>query len=114
MRHFSSLRSFFNISQSDTMIYTSSYPERVYPDDLSTYKLLFDNKKNIAQDKVIYVDTENTSKFYTYSQTHAQVLKTIAGWKREFNFKKGDVVAFCSINHIDYPIALIGTVCAGK
>jgi acyl-CoA synthetase (AMP-forming)/AMP-acid ligase II len=96
------------------MVYTSNYPERTYPDDLSIYNFLFNNQKNISQDKVVYVDTENTSKFYTYGQTHTQILKATAGWKREFNLQRGDVVAICSINHIDYPIVLHGTVCAGK
>jgi acyl-coenzyme A synthetase/AMP-(fatty) acid ligase len=97
------------------MIYTSKYPERPYPNDLSIYNLLFGkNERNIAQDKLIFVDTENTSKFYTYGQTHAQILKATASWKREYNMQRGDVVAICSKNHIDYPIVLHSIVCAGK
>lgn len=96
------------------MVYTSSHPERIYPEELSVYNTLFNNQRNVAEDKVLYLDTENTNKFYTYGQVHTQILKATAAWKREFDLQRHDVVAICSINHIDYPITTHSVVCAGK
>jgi acyl-CoA synthetase (AMP-forming)/AMP-acid ligase II len=97
------------------MIYTSHYPERSYPNDISMYNFLFGNNyRNISDNKLIFVDIEDTSKFYTYGQVRTQILKATASWKREFNLHRGDVVAICSQNHIDYPIMIHSIVCAGK
>jgi acyl-coenzyme A synthetase/AMP-(fatty) acid ligase len=96
------------------MVYTSEAPERLFPDDISIYNLLFHNQQNVDQDKVIYVDTENTNKTYTYGQVHTQILKATAAWKREYDLQRGDVVAFITPNHIDYPILTHSVVCAGK
>jgi acyl-coenzyme A synthetase/AMP-(fatty) acid ligase len=104
----------FSFNTQKIMVYTSDSPERVYPDDISIYNLLFNNQQNVDQDKVVFVDIENTSKFYTYGQAHTQILKATAAWKQEFDLQRGDVVALCSPNHIDYPIVTHGVVCAGK
>ncbi|KAI9477859.1 MAG: hypothetical protein EXX96DRAFT_228449 [Benjaminiella poitrasii] len=96
------------------MVYTSKLPAKEYPADVSVYELLFKNsQKNVPKDKPIFVDIEDPSKTLTYSQVQTQILKAAAGLKREFNFKKGDVVAICSPNQVDYTVIIHGAVCAG-
>lgn len=96
------------------MVYTSKLPAKEYPKDKSVYEILFQNDRNVPKDKLIYVDTENPEKCYTYEQVHTQILKAAAGLQREFDFKKGDVVAICSPNQVDYPIILHAAVCSGN
>ncbi|KAI7897639.1 uncharacterized protein BX663DRAFT_463314 [Cokeromyces recurvatus] len=96
------------------MVYTSKLPVKDYPTNISVYDVLFkDNHNNVPEDKLIYVDIEDPSKSLTFEQVHTQILKTAASLKREFNLKKGDVVAICSPNQIEYPIIIHGAVCAG-
>lgn len=96
------------------MVYTSDAPEKVYLDDISVYNLLFNNQQNVDDDQVVYVDVENPKKSCTKGQVHTQILKATAAWKRELDLQRGDVVAFCSPNNIEYAIATHGVVCAGK
>lgn len=96
------------------MVYKSRYPLRKYPTNESVYDLLFKNNTNVTEDTLLYVDTENPEDSYTYGELHTQILKTITGFKREFDLQKGDVVAICSPNQIDYPVIIHGTVCTGN
>jgi acyl-CoA synthetase (AMP-forming)/AMP-acid ligase II len=94
------------------MVYSSKYPVTYFPKDTCVYDILFGNNDNISNDKFVYIDCENPDKSLTYSQLQTQILKAAAGLKREFDLQKGDVVAICSPNHIDYPVIVHGTVCA--
>ncbi|KAI8966944.1 hypothetical protein BDF20DRAFT_830552 [Mycotypha africana] len=76
-------------------------------------EFLFSNPHNIAGDRKIYVDATDNSNYLTLDQVKSKILKATAGLKREFGLKKGDVVAICSPNHIDYPVLLHATVAAG-
>ena len=91
----------------------SKYPPRNVPKTTSIFNILFHNDQQVSKDKLIYVDIEDTNKCLTFGQVETQILKAAAGLMREFNLKKGDVVAICSPNQVDYPIILHGAVCAG-
>ncbi|KAI8637517.1 hypothetical protein BD408DRAFT_486165 [Parasitella parasitica] len=95
------------------MVYESKYPAKNIPKATSVYDVLFNNDNQVPKDKLIYIDVEDTSKHLTYGQVETQIRKAAAGFMREFNLQKGDVVAICSPNQIDYPIVLHGAVCAG-
>lgn len=96
------------------MVYVSKYPTKHIPKTTSIFNVLFHNDNQVPKDKLIYVDIEDTSKSLTFAQVETQILKAAAGLMREFNLKKGDVVAICSPNQVDYPVLLHGAVCAGK
>lgn len=96
------------------MVYESKYSPRNIPKTTSIFNILFHNDKQVPKDKLIYVDIEDTSNSLTFGQVETQILKAAAGLMREFNLKKGDVVAICSPNQVDYPIILHGAVCVGK
>ena len=59
------------------------------------------------------MDVEDNSKALNYNQVKTQILKCTAGIKHKWNIKYGEVVAICSPNQINYPIAMHGIVCAG-
>ncbi|KAI8966949.1 hypothetical protein BDF20DRAFT_918033 [Mycotypha africana] len=96
------------------MVYTSKHPNADIPTNPSLYHFLFlDNPKKISDDKLCYLDTEDPKTSYNYGQMKSQILKAAAGLKREFGFNKGDIVAICSPNDVDYPVILHGAVVAG-
>lgn len=96
------------------MVYVSKYPAKRIPKATSIFNVLFHNENQVPKEKLIYVDIEDTSKSLTFGQVETQILKAAAGLMREFGLKKGDVVAICSPNQVDYPVVLHGAVCAGK
>jgi len=96
------------------MVYVSKYPAKYIPKATSIFNVLFHNDNQVPKDKLIYMDIEDESKSLTYAQVETQILKAAAGLMREFGLKKGDVVAICSPNQVDYPVILHGAVCAGK
>ncbi|GAN09351.1 4-coumarate-CoA ligase [Mucor ambiguus] len=95
------------------MVYVSKYPTKHIPKATSIFNVLFHNNNQVPKDKLIYVDIEDASKSLTFAQVETQILKATAGLIREFDLKKGDVVAICSPNQVDYPVVLHGAVCAG-
>ncbi|EPB88333.1 hypothetical protein HMPREF1544_04799 [Mucor circinelloides 1006PhL] len=95
------------------MVYVSKYPAKYIPKATSIFNVLFHNDNQVPKDKLIYMDIEDEGKSLTYAQVETQILKAAAGLMREFGLKKGDVVAICSPNQVDYPVILHGAVCAG-
>ena len=96
------------------MVYSSKYPLKPHLNEKSLYNFLFSNPNSVADNHLLYVDANDNSRTLTYSQVQTQILKCAAGMKNKWNLKYGEVVAICSPNHIDYPIVLHGTVCAGS
>ena len=95
------------------MVYTTTLPPTVYPNDRSLHEFIFSNESLIPDDQLIFMDVEDNSKALVFSQVKTQILKCIAGIKNRWHINYGEVVAICSPNQIDYPIALHGIVCAG-
>ena len=69
------------------------------------YEFIFSSSSFIPDNQLIYMDVEDNSKALNYSQVRTQILKFTAGMKNKWNIKYGEVVAICSPNQIDYPIA---------
>ncbi|RIB22734.1 hypothetical protein C2G38_2173180 [Gigaspora rosea] len=93
------------------MIFKSKYPDIKIP-QAGVYQYVTSNPNKIPDGKVIYVDGV-TRKSYTFGEFKHETKKFAAGLQDKLEFKRGDVLAIVSPNHIDYPIVLLGTIAAG-
>ncbi|KAI9022836.1 hypothetical protein CLU79DRAFT_702116 [Phycomyces nitens] len=80
---------------------------------ISGYDLLFTNARNLPLDRKVFIDNDNVDNFITYGGLVTQVTKFSSGLQQIFNIQRGDVVAVCSPNQINYPVAMHGIVAAG-
>ncbi|CEG83523.1 hypothetical protein RMATCC62417_17429 [Rhizopus microsporus] len=64
-------------------------------------------------ERVAFAEATDTDHSLTYGQLKTRVLKCAASLKREFGIQRGDVVAICSPNNIEYAILFHGIIAAG-
>ena len=87
--------------------------DRKFPDSkgrCSNKPLAFDESNCLPP--VIYIDA-NTSRSYTLAQVQSAAADFGKGLKSNWEWKKGDVVALYTPNHIDIPPIIWGTHWAG-
>ncbi len=90
----------------------------LYPDfDLQRtdiFSFLFNRKdRSFPEDKVIFQDADKPSRQYTYADVKSKSIDFGKGLKSVFEFKKGDVLGLFSINDVDVPQIVFGTLWAG-
>ncbi|KAI8352448.1 hypothetical protein EDC96DRAFT_567073 [Choanephora cucurbitarum] len=96
------------------MVYYSKFPARKVSNTVPLHNLIFDEKRTkVPRDKTLYYDIENPEKQITFSQAHEQILKVGAALQKVLDLKRGDVIAVCSPNQVEYPIMLLGAHCVG-
>ncbi|RIA89004.1 hypothetical protein C1645_799648 [Glomus cerebriforme] len=93
------------------MIFKSSFPDIEIP-KIGVYQFITSNPYKINDDKAIFIDG-TTDKKLTFGQLKSNSKKLAAGLKNKVGFKRGDVLAMFSPNHIDYPVVIFGTIAAG-
>ncbi|KAI9282200.1 hypothetical protein BY458DRAFT_497477 [Sporodiniella umbellata] len=82
--------------------------------EVSLIDLLFtDTHKKVSENKVLYVNAENPSHTVTYGQLKNQVLRCTASLKRVFDLKRGDVIAACSPDCLEYTPLFFASIAAG-
>ncbi|CAO3704020.1 unnamed protein product [Rhizopus stolonifer] len=82
--------------------------------EVSLLDLMFtETYRKLPEDAILYVDTDNPDNKMTYGQFKEQVLKCAASLKREYGLQRGDVIATCSPDLIEYAILFYGALAAG-
>lgn len=89
-----------------------SFPRIEIPEvDLFTF--LFERKdRQFPDSKELFTDG-NTGRTYTFAQAKASALEFGKGLKSEWNWRRGDVLAFYTPNNIDTTVATFGLLWAG-
>ncbi|RIA89002.1 hypothetical protein C1645_851678 [Glomus cerebriforme] len=93
------------------MIFRSSHPDIEIP-EVGVFQYTTSNPYGINDDKAIFIDG-TTDKRLTFGQLKSSSRKLAAGLINKVGFKRGDVLAIYSPNHIDYPVVIFGTIAAG-
>ncbi|GBC09291.1 hypothetical protein RclHR1_08740011 [Rhizophagus clarus] len=93
------------------MIFRSKFPD-VDLKKIGIYQFITSNPYGIDDDKAIFIDGI-TDKKLTFGQLKANSKKLAFGLINKIGFKRGNVLAIYSPNHIDYPVAIFGTIAAG-
>ncbi|GES88384.1 acetyl-CoA synthetase-like protein [Rhizophagus clarus] len=89
----------------------SNFPDIDFK-EIGIYQFITSNPYGIDDDKAIFIDGL-TDKKLTFGQLKANSKKLAFSLKNKIKFKRGDVLAIYSPNHIDYPVAIFGTIAAG-
>ncbi|KAF7959399.1 hypothetical protein EAE96_001019 [Botrytis aclada] len=85
----------------------SEFYEEITIPEMDLWSVLFEREdKPFSDDQVLY--TSSTSS-HTYSSIKSQTISFGLGLRHHYSFKKGDVLALFSENHIDTPITMWGT-----
>ncbi|POG59609.1 hypothetical protein GLOIN_2v1720803 [Rhizophagus irregularis DAOM 181602=DAOM 197198] len=93
------------------MIFRSKFSD-VDIKKIGVYQFITSNPYGIDDDKAIFIDG-NTDKKLTFGQLKTNSKKFAFGLINKIGFKRGDVLAIYSPNHIDYPVVIFGAIAAG-
>ncbi|KAF0536459.1 acetyl-CoA synthetase-like protein [Gigaspora margarita] len=93
------------------MIFKSKYPDIKIP-QVGIYQYVTSNPNKIPDEKVIFMDGV-TGISYTFGEFKHETKRFAAGLQDKLEFKRGDVLAILSPNHVDYPVVLLGAIAAG-
>ncbi|EXX58359.1 uncharacterized protein OCT59_018078 [Rhizophagus irregularis] len=93
------------------MIFRSKFSD-VDIKKIGVYQFITSNPYGIDDDKAIFIDG-NTDKKLTFGQLKTNSKKLAFGLINKIGFKRGDVLAIYSPNHIDYPVVIFGAIAAG-
>ncbi|CAB4394608.1 unnamed protein product [Rhizophagus irregularis] len=98
------------------MIFKSNFPD-IDIKKIGIYQFITSNLHGIKDDEIIFIngiiDEKLTEKKLTFGQLKANSKKLAFGLINKIGFKRGDVLAICSHNHIDYPVVIFGAIAAG-
>ncbi|CAO3704021.1 unnamed protein product [Rhizopus stolonifer] len=82
--------------------------------EISLFELMLNDAcRQFPHKKALFIDPKDPSKRITYGQFKEQVLKCAASLKREYGLQRGDVIATCSPDLIEYAILFYGALAAG-
>ncbi|CAG8560998.1 22292_t:CDS:2, partial [Dentiscutata erythropus] len=93
------------------MVFKSNLPDIEIPQD-GIFQYVTNNQEGISDNKIIYIDGTN-NKGCTFGEFKSESKRFAAGLRDKVGFKRGDVLAVYSLNQVDYPIVLLGTIAAG-
>ncbi|GAA5813306.1 hypothetical protein MFLAVUS_006781 [Mucor flavus] len=93
------------------MVIQSPRPPITMP-DTGLLQFIFENTHKTPHDRKIYIDAF-TGESLAYGQLKDDILRFAATLQDKFNFQRGDVVAICSPNQVDFAVPLLGAVAAG-
>ncbi|RIA89003.1 hypothetical protein C1645_738947 [Glomus cerebriforme] len=96
----------FIIDRAKDISHNIEFPE------IGIYQYITSNPYGIDDDKAIFIDG-TTDKKLTFGQLKSNSKKLAAGLINKVGFKRGDVLAIISPNHIDYPVVVFGAIAAG-
>ncbi|KAI9265497.1 hypothetical protein EDC94DRAFT_605074 [Helicostylum pulchrum] len=93
------------------MVHYSKLPSIKEP-ETGLLQFLFSNKFNTLDDKPMFIDALDTSRFLTYAQLKDSILRFGAGLQDVCGFKSDDVLVLFSYNQYDYSIPVLGAIAA--
>ncbi|CAG8595755.1 9768_t:CDS:10 [Funneliformis mosseae] len=93
------------------MIFKSRFPDIEIP-KIGVYQYITSNPSGIDDEKLIFVDAI-TNKKLPFGEFKRDTKRFAAGLIHKVGFKRGDVLAIFSLNHLDYSTAVFGAIAAG-
>ncbi|CAG8613767.1 5422_t:CDS:10 [Funneliformis caledonium] len=88
------------------MIFKSRFPDIEIP-KIGVYQYATSNPSGIDDDKHIFIDAM-TNKKLSFGEFKRDTKRLAAGLVNKVGFKRGDVLAIFSTNHLDYPTVVYG------
>ncbi|KAL2074478.1 hypothetical protein VTL71DRAFT_8256 [Oculimacula yallundae] len=89
----------------------SPFPAIEIP-EVDLWNFIFEGKRSFPDNQVVFVDAK-TSRQYTFQEVKNTAIAFGHALRSQWNWGKGDVVAFYSPNCVDTPILTFGTLWAG-
>ncbi|CAG8510355.1 6925_t:CDS:10 [Funneliformis caledonium] len=93
------------------MIFKSRFPDIEIP-KIGVYQYITSNPSGIDDEKLIFVDAI-TNKKLPFGEFKRDTKRFAAGLIHKVGFKRGDVLAIFSLNHLDYSTVVFGAIAAG-